>query len=255
MALFTPTVLQSYSVPVKQGNVLQLDAGNIQSYVSASNTWFDLSGNGNNADVTNIKQYWNAGTNGAAYFDFPGNQNYATNIGTITNSTSLSCFNGDFTVETLWTCDAAATAPADNMGIIGKDSWNSNPGWGIFMYRVSSDPNFYGYYRFVGNGTELGPAKVEPTFVLNKFYYTVTTRRGSLVTTTANFNTIGTATNINNFNNSSNIIIGRGRNDATANYKMDGKIAYISIYNRALTAAERATNYNFYAKKYGMKPV
>jgi hypothetical protein len=38
---------------VKNGLVLYLDAANSKSYVSGSNTWFDLSGNNNSGSLTN----------------------------------------------------------------------------------------------------------------------------------------------------------------------------------------------------------
>jgi hypothetical protein len=248
MALFTPTILQSYDVPVRQGNVLQLDAGNPQSYPGTGQTWFDVSGNGNNAALgATIPGYWSSAV-GGGYFDWPGSQAY-TVVATVTHSNSLNIFNGEFTYEMLFTCDATGTGTADNMGVWSKNEWyiigqlfnRSVADFGFFS------PNFGDVYY--GNG------QILPKPVVGQWVYAQVVRQGTLLTTYIYTSRLNSATMTGAFNNSNNIIIGRGRNDGSVHYKMDGKLAYISMYNRALTAAERAVNYNYFAKRYGMKTV
>jgi len=71
---------------VTNGLVLALDAGDRNSYVSGSNTWFDLTG-ANNGTLTNGPTF-NSGSGGSIVFD-------GTNDGVSTNFNSAL---GDFTI-------------------------------------------------------------------------------------------------------------------------------------------------------------
>jgi len=61
---------------VEDGLVLCLDAANERSYPGSGNTWYDLSGNGNNATLINMSNNnFSVDGNGALYFD--GSNDYA----------------------------------------------------------------------------------------------------------------------------------------------------------------------------------
>jgi len=62
------------STVVTRGLVCHLDAANISSYYGDGTTWYDLSGNGNNATLYNTPT-WTGGASG--YFDFDGSNEYA----------------------------------------------------------------------------------------------------------------------------------------------------------------------------------
>jgi len=59
---------------ITEGLVLHLDAGNITSYPGSGTTWYDLSGNGNDATLTNGVTY-DSGNGGRFIFD--GGDDYA----------------------------------------------------------------------------------------------------------------------------------------------------------------------------------
>ncbi len=73
---------------VTDGLVLHLDAANNRSFVSGSNTWFDVSRNGNNGTLTNGPTY-NSANGGSISFD--GSNDYisfaSTTVGSFNNAT------------------------------------------------------------------------------------------------------------------------------------------------------------------------
>jgi len=76
---------------VTSGLVLELDAGNIKSYQSGSTTWYDKSGNGNNATLVNGPTF-DTGSLGSIKFD--GTNDYvATNTSGMAEGTMLCFFN------------------------------------------------------------------------------------------------------------------------------------------------------------------
>ena len=229
--------------PVTDASVLLLDATNASSYPGSGNTWSDLSGNSNDADVSLITSYWNAG----GYFDFPGTD--YTKIATVTHASSLNIFDGDFTILVVGTVDATGTGFSDNVGPVAKFNWDDNPGWGILVNRLTGGADIGRMnLRLSGNWTNFSP---DPVFLtVGDWFVMQIVRSGSTVTyyNAAN-QAIGTGTNAGNGNNSSNFQIGRGKNNATANYKYDGKIAGVALYDKALSEAERQQNIDYFASQ------
>ena len=226
-------------------SVLLLDATNPSSYPGSGTTWTDLSGNGNNANVSLITSYWNAG----GYFDFPGTD--YTKIATVTHASSLNIFDGDFTILVVGTVDALASGVGDNVGPIAKINWDSNPGWGILINRLSGGSDIGRMnLRLSGNWTNFSPNPIYSS--VGDWFVLQVVRSGSTVTYYDTTNTsIGSGTNSGNGNNSSNITIGRGKNDATYNYKWDGKIAGIGLYDKALSSTERQQNIDYFSNQLG----
>jgi hypothetical protein len=235
-------------VPVIDSSTkLFLDTTNPSSYPGTGNTWSDLSGNGNNANVTDITSYWTG--SGGGYFDWPGND--YTKVATVTHSSSLNLFNSDFTVMFVGTVDTAAGGTSDLVGPFAKPDWNLNPSMGWLMIRNSADGN-YRKGNFYLNGTGIGLSTGTFFDSLGAFFVAHIVRSGSTVTyyTTAN-TSIGSFTSSANGNNSNNLRIGRGRDNATFNYRWDGKQAGIGFYNKALTSDERLQNINYFKAKLG----
>ena len=231
--------------PVTDAAALLLDATDASSYPGSGNTWSDLSGNGNDADVSLITSYWNAG----GYFDFPGTD--YTKIATVTHTTSLNIFDGDFTIMMVGTVDATSTGFGDNVGPFAKFNWDDNPGWGILINRLTGGADVGRMnLRLSGNWTNFSPSPIFST--IGDWFVMHVVRSGSTVTYYNTSNTsIGSGTNSGNGNNSSNFQIGRGKNNATANYKWDGKIAAVGLYDKALSSAERVQNIDYFSGQLG----
>jgi hypothetical protein len=231
--------------PVLTDSVMILDATSAASYPGTGNTWTDLSGNGNNADVSLVTSYWNSG----GYFDWPGSD--YTKVATVADAASLDVLNGDFTFLLVGTIDTAAGGFADLVGPYSMNDWNDNPGMGWLFVRNSADGN-YRKMNFYLNATGLGLSTSVAFNALGDWFVIHVVRSGSTVTYYNTANTsIGSFTSSVNANNNNGFTIGRGRNDATTNYRWDGKMAGIGLYDKALTSDERLENINYFKDKLG----
>jgi hypothetical protein len=115
---------------VGNGIVLNLDAGNTQSFNNSGNTWYDLSGNGNNGTITN-GPIFNPGNGGSIVFDGVDDVVSFGNILNIgLNSWTMSCwvkFDGG----------------SGFMGIMGKTSYRANVGRYSFYIDNNHDNDSY----------------------------------------------------------------------------------------------------------------
>lgn len=138
--------------PIVRGLVVSLDAANPKSYPGSGSTWYDISGNGNNATLSNTTFNLTG-----SYFENSGatsNFFYAS----IPHSTSLSgAFGsqyGGWTIEeTIWTNTIiypeadAGTVVSDvgyGVGATGFD-WNHGKGLTTFQFGMSSGQTVSGY--------------------------------------------------------------------------------------------------------------
>jgi hypothetical protein len=80
---------------VTDGLVLALDAANVKSYPGSGTTWTDLSGKGNNGTLSNGVQHTDGPFFGAGYVEFDGTGDNLS----ISSTSSLGGFSGDFTIE------------------------------------------------------------------------------------------------------------------------------------------------------------
>ena len=245
-AFYKPIIQQVGPIgpsPVTDASALLLDATDINSYPGSGNTWTDLSGNGNNADVSLITSYWNAG----GYFNWPGTD--YTKVATVPHAASLNIFDGDFTIMFVGTITKTGTGYDDNVGPIAKINWDSNPGWGVLINRLTGGADIgKTNLRISGAWTVFSPS---PIFLnVGDWFVVHMSRSGSTIKyyNTAN-QQIASGTNAGNGNNSSAITIGRGKNVATGNYKWDGKLAGIALYDKELSEAERQQNIDYFAEK------
>ena len=233
------------NTPVLTNSVLMLDGTNPSSYPGSGTTWFDISGNGNDADVNGITSYWNS--NG--YFDWPGTD--YTKVGVVQADASLDIFGGNFTCMLVGSVDASAGGLSDSTGPFSMDDWNDNPGIGWLINRNSSDGNFRkGNFYLNGSGVGLSTGlwfdSIGDLFVLH------VVRSGSTITyyDTSN-SSIGSFSNSTNGNNNNRVIFGRAADNASFNYKWDGKIASIGFYSSALTSDQRQVNIDYFKNKLG----
>jgi hypothetical protein len=234
--------------PVLTDSVMMLDATSATSYPGTGNTWTDLSGNGNNADVSLITPYWNAG----GYFDFPGTD--YTKVGTVTTAASLDIFDGDFSCIVVGTIDLAKGGVDDACGPYSNDQYFAAPGTAILIVRNSADGNYRKMQFYLNQTVEAGLGLSTGVVFTNigDWFVIHVVRSGSNVQYYNTANTsIGSFTSSNNANNDRNFIIGRGRNNASTSQRYDGKIACLGFYDKALSADERLENINYFKNKLG----
>lgn len=212
---------------ITDGLVLALDAGNVKSYPGSGTTWTDLSGRRNNGTLTNGPTYSSAnggsivfdGTND--FVDCGNSSNLQITVGTITAwfnaNNGNSGYNGIVAKQLAW-------------GLFVKDNVLIAYDWGNGVDRSTGIT--------VGNGTW--------NFVTMSFTETVGTPSNNAIIY-LNGNAVLTTT-VRHSNNTVSLQIA----DANANQNFGGNIAQVSVYNRALTAAEVQQNFNALRGRFGI---
>ena len=221
---------------VTDGLVLCLDAANRKSYPTTGTVWTDLSGNGNNGTLTNMD-----GTN----FDSA-------------NGGSLE-FNG-----------SNEFVPIGSTGFPTSNSAGTLSAWartntitGGFVFIVSYGGSTTNAARFLGITNTSGGNPIPCSFLFGGYANDITAS-GVPLNTWFNMAGVYTGTNASMYvngvlvsgptakswnTNSGNANIGRQTN---GNEYWNGNISQVSIYNRALTAAEIAQNYDALKGRYGL---
>jgi hypothetical protein len=236
---------------VDTGLVLALDAADRNSYPGSGTTWTDLSGRGNTGTLTNGPTYSSA-NGGSLVFD--GVDDYVRVPSTNglyladTSQVSVSCWGRTNNVNTqfqnfvMWEdqVDVNNVEPI-RLTINGTAASNSsfNPRFDL-VNNSGISTNLIGistvvdstYYNLVGT-TDGTTAKLYINGILN-----------NQVSFSGNFKTPVSGT-------SARWIIGRGE-ISNSDRLLNGNIAQVSIYNRALTAAEVQQNFNATRGRFGI---
>ena len=224
VAVQSPTL----TIPITtSGLILYLDAGNATSYPGSGTTWYDLSGNSNDAAAFGTPTY--TATNGGG-FNFNSSSDYfdtAPNLRESYTSTGLS---------------AAAWVQADSFpfveGIIERNTWGVSDGWALYVHFYSkvNGPRFA--YPDGGSPTLSTGTPYYLAFTINTAGTSVLyvngvqaeTRSGQGVPTASSFSPT----------------IGKG------DYAWPGDIYQVHIYNRDLTSGEMLANFNATKSRYGL---
>jgi len=219
---------------VRNGLVLNLDAGNLASYPGIGNTWTDVSGNGKNGTLT-LGPTYSSANGGSIVFD--GVDDYVDcGVVNFTSGTSI-------TVEVWVKPNSSQNTYADIL--------DYNHGVGGLGFVIQQDGTLLNQYYFAYyNGSSYD---ITPTITLNSnsFNHLIFVKSGT--------STIGYLNSVNTiqYTGSSNInctglsfSLGRFIYDNTRKFK--GNISNIKIYNRALTATEVLQNFNALATRYGL---
>lgn len=201
---------------VTNGLVLALDAGNIKSYQSGSTIWYDKSGNNNNGTLTNGPTF----SSGSIVFDAVNDY--------ITASSSLFAFGtGDFTIG-VWIYPQSFSTYTHLIALSSQSDFalkaNINDGQ-LYFY----SPVFTTFASTTGW-----------TLSLNTWNYVVFKRESFIAHSFLNSRPYGTKSGFNNNFTIQTLNIHNGHPSEYAQCKM----STISIYNRALSAAEILQNYN-----------
>jgi len=206
---------------VRDGLVLALDAGSTKSYPRSGTTWFDLSGNGNNAILNSVDFSSNNGgifrTNGSStsFIDVPG-PDLTSSSYTVIGAARYSGLGGDNRGRMI-------NAKNNNwlMGHWGNSVLNYFAvGWVTGVGAGGTD-NLWRIYAATGLGTY-------------NFY-----SNGALNTSNGN----GTA-GPNGFN--------IGKIGYSTTEVSNGEVAFLFAYNRVLSPQEIAQNFNATRTRFGI---
>jgi len=213
--------------------VLWLDAGQTSSYPGTGTTWTDLSGSGFNGTLTSGPTY-NASNGGSIAFN--GSTNYVENgVISLTSGTAI-------TVAVWVNCGSSQMQYADIL------DYNHSPTGGFVIQQDSNTLNAFYFAYYNGSGFDVTPTITVPT---NTWCQLVFVKSGTstigylnsvnTVSYTGSANFTGTGYNLN-----------WGRCISIATRYLNGKIATVMIYNRALSSNEVTTNYNALRGRYGI---
>ena len=206
---------------VENGLVLCLDAGNTKSYPGSGTVWTDLSKNGNNGTLTNGPTFSSA-NGGVIVFD--GSNNYVTvpSLPDFATNNQLTAIVWAKSAVANWN-DLGFIISRRDQFIIHPNSgtrdincyFNTNLGWQAVSYTPSIITVYAQYAMSYNAGT------------VNAYHNGVRTTGGSLGATLSS--------------NTGKTEIGK---DEDLNRYLNGNIALVQVYNRALSATEILQNYN-----------
>jgi hypothetical protein len=218
---------------ITNGLVLALDAANRKSYPGSGTTWTDLSGRGNNGTLVNGVGY-NSSNLGSLSFD--GVNDYVDLTQTIQFNT------GDFSISGWFRSNSGNT--------LFKQIWNSGYNGGTPDLEIGVYAGTNQLYLYIRPpGVSITTTYAVDDNVWRHFTFTKTPTSITLYVNGSLDNSIsGTFTSDVD---SAGVIprIGNGLNNIN-NRPFKGNIAQVSIYNRALSAAEISQNYNALKSRY-----
>ena len=213
---------------VTSGLVLQLDAANTKSYPGSGTTWTDLSSNNNTGTLTNTPTYSSA-NNGSIVFD--GVNEYV--------QTSYNTQLNDFTI-----C-----------------SWFKSTAVAAGYFRIADKKYDTGFFFGSNNSTTLWGGGVKTssgfntiTLSNNAWHFLAMVRTGTSLTVYGDgISNTNTTVCGSGAIDSTILSIGATINDGAGQRDwFTGSIAQVSIYSRALTAAEVQQNFNAQRGRYGI---
>ena len=232
---------------VTNGMVMYLDASNLDSYPATGNTWYDLTGNSNNATKNGnaANPTWNAG----GYFTFAASDGSTgvNNIFTVANSATLSNLT-DITVQFI--CAMETKTPVGNdydwMCIVTKGEEGGNQKPGTSVHQIVG--NRYYHIETPGGVNSAADLFTNADYTGNKWnmFQTRVSNAGG-TQGWLNGTQVATAGNTTTGNTSTLYI---GSNGFFELFK--GKLGVVCIYNRALSDAELVQNYNYFKGRFGL---
>jgi len=215
---------------VTNGLVLNLDAGDVNSYSGSGDTWFDLSGNGNNGTLVNMDGSNYSG--GALSFD--GSDEYVQIIGNASNTPSsmtLFCF-----IYPTNTRPEEIIAAQDNgLGYRFMTRVYENETGTLWGFKPTGDVNI------VPPPPELVEYKGTTALRNNTWYCLAITYTTSNLVLYLNGNAELNQSNPYALTHGGNIRLGDGIGSAQRH--LQGNLPIFMMYNRALTAAEIQQNF------------
>jgi hypothetical protein len=215
---------------VQSGLVLNLDAGVSSSYPGSGTTWTDLSGNGNTGTLTNGPTY-SSSNGGSIVFDGTNDSVSVSNSSSLNPSTNtLIC----------WAKSNTSTWNEYGFLMSKRDVFVMHP-------NISSTTVDY-FYRL--NNTWVSQQITVSNITVWNMY--ACSWDGTNINAYLNGVLINSGVKTGPLNTSDTGVLEIGRDDGFAGRFLNGNIAQVQIYNRALTAAEIRQNYNATKTRYGL---
>jgi hypothetical protein len=231
-------LLAKPNILVSDGLVLRLDAANIKSYEGSGTAFKDLTSNLSDFTLVGSPSF-----NTYGFFTFNGTSQYASRV----NTSSLKPANA-ISIEQWLNADNWNAGTVSNY----KCALSCTQGGG-YSHNIWSG-NFYSY--IYAGGRYLAPSASVSS--LGGWHHFVTTFDGQYAKlfidgNLANTVDYGSANNTMTYASNS-IFLGAeaGAGTSTEGYYWQGKIATTSIYNKALSNAEIAQNYNTTKVRYSL---
>jgi hypothetical protein len=216
---------------VRNGLILNLDAGNYASYNGSGTTWYDISGSVFDATLLNGPTYT---TNGGGAIDFDGTDD----SGTLPNISNL--LTGSMTAECWFRIDGAAN---DWVRLVGVGGNSGNRTFGLW-YNWNLD-----YFLWQRYGPTVDVLYEYTAMTTNVWYHLVGLTNGSSNKLFLNGVEIGSATNSGPWASSNELL-----SIAYAGFHTyhNGLIGSVRLYNRGLSDAEVLQNFNAQKNRYGL---
>lgn len=218
---------------VTAGLVAHLDASLLQSFSTASNTWFNVSGTGSNATLINGPTYSSA-DGGSIFFD--GLNDYA-------NFVSSSTLGREWTMSAWFNC----FTQSGGEGIFNVFSANSTEdfyGSGVYVSSLFGTKRSVGWY--LDNNWRVTANNV---WQVNTWTHLVATVQGRVHRYYVNGNLV---LNYTSSGDPPVVLLGSiGRLHTSTRY-FPGRISQYLAYNRALSQAEIIQNFNATKARYGL---
>jgi len=229
-------VNMNYEGIVTDGLVMNLDAGFTPSYPTTGTTWYDISGNGNHATLTNGPTF-NSANGGSIVFD--GVDDYVTE-----NSSVVFQDKSDFTFSTWF--NTAITA--SNLVSSNTPATTVSASSITLTRSTTNDVNI----RFGGTSVTYNNI----SWTTGSWFNLVYRRQYTNGVPTASLYINNTLSKIDNsqFLSASFTIanIGRRQNSAQTNNYFLGSMSMVWAYNRVLTTQEITQNYNALKGRFGL---
>jgi hypothetical protein len=224
-----------YPSIVTSGLVLNLDAGDTASYPGSGTTWTDLSGSGNNGTLTNGPTYSSA-NGGSIVFD--GSNDYVDLISTIQFDA------GDFSISGWFRSNSGNTSY--------KQIWSSGYNGGtpdLEIGLLTGTNQLYFYIRPPG-------VLITTTYTVddNVWRHFTATKTSSTISLYVNDSLVSSTSGTYTSDVDSAGVIPRIGNGVSGinNRPFNGNIPQVSVYNRALSAAEVSQNFNVLRSRFGI---
>jgi hypothetical protein len=219
--------------PVRNGLVLELDAGQRASYPGTGNTWYDISGNSLNGTLTNGPTFSGIGATSSIVFD---RSNDYVLVG---DSSLLNTFSG-------MTLEVIVRYTTTNSQIFAQ-KWNYTLGNDGYTLEILNSAIVAACYSA---GSSYLSVSISG-YPINNTYHMIFTLSGS--TQTLYINGVSVATNsggsVPNISGT-NFTIGN-RSNLTGTY-FGGNVYLTKFYNRGLSAYEVKQNFDFYRTRYNI---
>jgi hypothetical protein len=224
---------------VQSGLVLNLDAGASTSYPGSGTTWTDLSGGGNTGTLTNGPTYSTA-NGGSIVFD--GTNDYVVLSRPVQDDFTLSCWFK--TTQSLTSYTSGAFQWWQGAGLVDCEVGGIANDFGLSLNAAK--------VSFGVGGSSDTSIQSPLTYNDNVWHYAVATRirsSGALVLYVDGTLVASGTGGTNSLTTPTQLRIGSLQ---TGINFFSGNIAQVSIYNRALSAAEVTQNFNALRGRFGI---